>query len=97
MTLYKATIERSHAPLQPTRSSVSGCIVGHIAGRGRFVPVDLRGVVVGNYATLNDAREALLTQRRSQTRNVERCSSYGKFPFGSAAEHSQETFGLEFH
>jgi hypothetical protein len=34
---------------------------------GRFVAVDLSGAVVGNYATLNDAREALLTQRRGGT------------------------------
>ena len=31
---------------------------------GRFVPVDLSGEVFGNYATLNDAREALLQSRR---------------------------------
>jgi hypothetical protein len=31
---------------------------------GRFGPVDLGGEVVGNFATLNDAREALLQARR---------------------------------
>jgi hypothetical protein len=30
---------------------------------GRFCPVDLGGEVVGNYATLHDAREALATRR----------------------------------
>jgi hypothetical protein len=32
--------------------------------RGRFVAVDLGGEVVGNYATLFDARAALLQARR---------------------------------
>ena len=45
--------------------SRNGIVVGSVELRGgRFVPVDLSGEVVGNFATLHDARAALLAQRR---------------------------------
>ena len=44
--------------------SPNGIVIGSVELHGgRFVPVDLGGEVVGNFATLNDAREALLQAR----------------------------------
>jgi len=45
--------------------SRNGIVVGAVELHGgRFVPVDISGEVVGNYATLHDAQQALLTQAR---------------------------------
>jgi len=45
--------------------SRNGIVVGSVElHAGRFVPVDISGEVQGNFATLNDAREALLQARR---------------------------------
>jgi hypothetical protein len=45
--------------------SRNGIVVGSVELHGgRFVAVDFGGEVVGNFATLNDAREALLQARR---------------------------------
>ena len=45
--------------------SKNGIVVGAIElHAGRFVPVDISGEALGNFATLHDAREALLQVRR---------------------------------
>jgi hypothetical protein len=45
--------------------SRTGIVVGSVElHAGRFVAVDSSGAVVGNYATLRDAREALTQARR---------------------------------
>jgi len=45
--------------------SRNGVVVGSVELHGgRFVAVDISGATIGNFATLNDAREALLQARR---------------------------------
>jgi len=52
---------RAHRwPVVAPNGSVVGSVELHA---GRFVPVDLSGEIVGNFATLHDAREALLNVR----------------------------------